>query len=110
MLDEEEEEEEDDENEAEEEEEDEDEEGSPTRRNGDPSTRITWRSNRVTSRGRMRATGANNSPMKRPDVASAIAPSVIHLPQQERRRRSLRDRSRSTITQNFAKMTRSDTT
>jgi hypothetical protein len=61
---EEEEEEEDDENEGEEE--DGDEEGSLTRRNDDPNTRVTRRSDPVTSRGQTRATSLDNSPNETP--------------------------------------------
>jgi len=48
------------------EEEDGDEEGSPTRQNDDLNACVTRRSNRVTSRGRTRATGIDNSPHETP--------------------------------------------
>ena len=43
-----------------------DEEGSPTRRNDDPSTRVARRGNRVTSRGRSRATNIETAPQETP--------------------------------------------
>ena len=61
-------------------EEDGDEEGSPTRRNDDPNACVTRRSNRVTSRGRTRATSIDNShetPRRRLRNRTVCNPSSI---------------------------------